>query len=324
MSPELARNNAAALASREPLPVGDGYPHPLPRAAREQAGARSGLIVALHPRTGKAWLLGLHQCRRSRSWSQADLELFAAISAHVAGALSTLLMNRKLVTTRLELRRLSKQLITAQEEERRLLALRLHDEVSQDALGIKIALDNARLDRNREDSASLDRLSGTAGRMVERLRMIQRTLYPPQLDDIGVKAALGTYVRDLEKLGHGQTITLKVGGAERGLPRELRVVVYRVAQEALFNVVRHAGGTHADLHLFADGSHLRLVVEDDGRGFAAEELQAKARSGGGIGLISMRERTEMSGGTFEIRSVPGRGTILRATWPLPEDAPPVK
>jgi len=203
-------------------------------------------------------------------------------------------------------------LLTVQEDERRTLAQDLHDDPVQSLTYLvrmlEILGDDPRLP---PDLAPLVLRDGElAAEVVDVLRTVIHGLRPPVLDDLGAVAALRQLVTEVRHR-HGIAVRLQVSGDQVRLSAQSELTVYRVAQEALSNVVRHAQATHArvDLHF---GEQVVLTVTDDGRGIAASGITS-ASPGGHLGLIGMRERVNLVGGSLEVRARKPHGTLVRAT-----------
>jgi two-component system sensor histidine kinase UhpB len=200
--------------------------------------------------------------------------------------------------------------LRAQEQERRLLAQNLHDEVNQALTGILLRLEATIGDAPDSLRAELRETKALANQAMEELLRLARQLRPTALDDHGLVAALESQVSDF-----GQ----RTGIVARFLPRgrvatlsdEHQLVVYRVTQESLTNIARHADAQHVDVELsFAERTMLR--VSDDGRGFAPQVAQDGSPRGrpGGLGLSGMRERARLAGGRFSVFSRQGDGTTI--------------
>lgn len=214
-----------------------------------------------------------------------------------------------------EFRRLGRSVWRVQEDERRRLARELHDGVGQNLTALKhqLALVAAALPPAQADQCNkLEAAIALCVATLEDTRELSRLLRPPILDDLGLEAALRWLARSLHASG-GPEIELDVEPeASSPLDDDLRTLLFRVVQEALNNVVKHAQATQALVRLRRCGGELRLLVEDDGRGCDA----ALALRSGGSGLGGMRERLRLYGGRFEIESTPGVGTRVRAAVAL--------
>jgi signal transduction histidine kinase len=203
-------------------------------------------------------------------------------------------------------------LLTVVEDERRTLAQDLHDDPVQTLIYLvrmlELLSDDPRLPPELAPRVLRD--GELASEVVDALRTVIHGLRPPVLDDLGAVAALRQLVGEVRSR-HGIAIRLEVSGDQVRLSDQCELTVYRVAQEALSNVVRHAGATQTrvDLHF---GEQVVLTVTDDGRGIPPSG-PAAATSGGGLGLVGMRERVNLVGGTLEVRPRKPHGTLVRAT-----------
>ena len=215
-------------------------------------------------------------------------------------------------TTRDDLRR---QLSSAEEAERRRIARELHDQLGQHLTAFALGLANARrlLDAGHSAESRLAQLEELARLMTRDARYLALELRPPELDDVGLESALRTYI---EQWGtrYGVEIDLAVTGAaaDAPIPGETGTAIYRIAQEALTNVARYAEAKHVSVVLEKPVGSVRLIIEDDGRGFDVATARTRARHERRIGLAGMRERATLVGGTLEIESTPGRGTTVYA------------
>ncbi len=229
-------------------------------------------------------------------------------------ALLTLLADR-FRNQRVLLQHLSRRLLHVQEEERRHLARELHDEFGQILAAITLHLHAA---RGLAGEAALSRLEKCATLLQqagERVRSMALELRPTMLDALGLEATL----RWLAEQHQQRTgIPVQVVGHLSGAPLsgELAIACFRVAQEALTNVARHAQARHVWISLNQTDSALELVVSDDGKGFDVLPTREKAARGDGLGLLGMSERVQILGGSLVVESQRGRGTRIRASFPL--------
>ncbi len=214
---------------------------------------------------------------------------------------------------------LLRRLGTAQEDERRRISRELHDQMGQllTALGLGLkVLEDATPDPSpgRPQLAGLRELTGRIGREFHQLAL---DLRPTALDDMGLEPALASYAEAwTERSGIAVDFQSTVPDAER-LPEASETALYRVVQEALTNVLRHAEARRVSLMLQWSSSQAVVVVEDDGVGFDGDAVTTPARGGGRLGLLGMRERVALVGGTLTVESAPGRGTTVIASVPLP-------
>jgi PAS domain S-box-containing protein len=210
---------------------------------------------------------------------------------------------------------LSRRLLRAQEDERRRIARELHDEVGQALTAARIALDRAA--RDPVGPGIGPRLADAAAlthRALEQVRDLSRLLSPAPLEDLGLAEALRALLEGLAERA-GLATEADIDAAIEPADREVELACYRIAQEALTNAVKHAGGTRLRLALGRSGTGLELVVEDDGAGFDVEAATARAARGSSLGMLGLRERAALAGGRLEIASWPGAGTRVRAVVP---------
>jgi len=211
-----------------------------------------------------------------------------------------------------EFARLARSVLRIQEEERRRIARELHDGIGQNLTALKHQL--ALLEPHL-DSEGRQRLAGVVqlcAQTLEDTRQLSRLLRPQVLDDLGLDAALRWLARSLGESGT-PSIELDVGPLP-ALDGETSTLVFRLAQEALTNVVRHAQARQALLRLVHKAGALQLTVWDDGRGCDAQQVLSQP----GAGIGGMRERLRLYGGGFELHSQPGEGCRLRMSLPLPQ------
>lgn len=203
--------------------------------------------------------------------------------------------------------------LEAQERERRRVARDLHDEVNQALTALVLRIGALRRKAPAELSAEISETAAVANRAMEELLGVARALRPTALDDLGLEAALADLVAGLGRSSElAAAFDCEVDGEDLGeLGDEAQLVIYRVAQEAASNAVRHSDAGHLRVRLLRTGAELELRVSDDGRGIGA----GATRSGGGFGLAGMRERALLVGGTLGIDSGPGEGTRVRLRVP---------
>ncbi|WP_407351586.1 histidine kinase [Luteimonas sp. R10] len=207
-----------------------------------------------------------------------------------------------------ELQAVAGRLFSLQEEERRAVSRDLHDDVGQSITAMKLsasaAMEEIDADRRRDDLAGIVELADST---VEKLRGISTLLRPPQLDALGLEAALRGHAMQLFRSA-GMPVELRIEPLPRRPSREVEQACFRIAQEALANVLRHSRARSTVLVLRDEDGQLRLEVHDDGAGFG----QAPAH---GLGLAIMRERARSAGGLLRIESSGGSGTRVRAWLP---------
>jgi PAS domain S-box-containing protein len=218
-----------------------------------------------------------------------------------------------------ELRRFADSVQRAQEEERARISRELHDDICQRLTGMKFTAEVIADDLrpgSKKVIRSLREFAGELDTAISEVRRISSNLRPSVLDDFGLVTALKMLCKEFETL-HPIRATCDFRGATpRHVDPDVEIAMYRIAQEALSNVAKHSGASTALLHLHHHGSTMQLTVEDNGGGFATAPTFHQRDPGHGLGLIGMRERTELLGGHFEVASTPDKGTTVSVTVPL--------
>jgi signal transduction histidine kinase len=228
-------------------------------------------------------------------------------------AIITDLTDRKRAeATRLEL---MKRVLSAEDDERRRVARELHDETGQSLTAVLVGLRAI-----EEQAVTLDvqaaarRLRRVAAQTVDDIGRLARGLHPAVLDDLGLAEAVRRHGNEWAR-SFGIAVELRLSGTiPHPLPPFVQTTTYRILQEALTNVARHAHARAVVVNLTYEGTMLELVVRDDGVGF---EAAAARRKTSGLGLHGMRERVTLLGGSFDLESTPGWGTMVRARVPAP-------
>ncbi|MGR3435528.1 MAG: cache domain-containing protein [Shimia sp.] len=247
---------------------------------------------------------------------------FVQIGAIAALALLAVSASGLLITIRerrladAKLKALTQRILDTQEEERGRVARELHDGISQILVSVRYAMETARRRLDRGDAraaGTLDRGTDALALAIGEVRRISRDLRPGVLDDLGLGPALKTLVEEFGQRTGIETRFETVVFRNR-LDDEAKIALYRVAQEALTNVERHAGARRLALTLRGDRKGALMRIVDDGHG--------AARRGAGLGLRNMQERVEHLGGTFRLRSTPGGGTTIEVRVPLTHMLPP--
>ncbi|OIP94821.1 MAG: hypothetical protein AUK55_06985 [Syntrophobacteraceae bacterium CG2_30_61_12] len=229
-------------------------------------------------------------------------------------------MEQSLRESERQLQALSAQLLDAQEQERERIAHELHDGIGQYLTAIKFRLEGA-CERIRRSTPAVD-LTPLRGivpviqQAVEEVRRISMDLRPSILSDLGIKATLDWYFRELLAVHPDFTLEREIDVVESQIPEPLKVVIYRLVQEGLHNILKHSGADRVTVRLTHEDKRLRLVIEDNGKGFQLAAVESLAQGGKGFGLAGMRKRAELSGGEFLLESQPACGTRLEAGWQL--------
>jgi len=262
---------------------------------------------------GLVGVLNVHTVER-REFSERDVELLSVIGRLIAGALHQARLHRQLVARERAHENFVEQVIEAQELERRRLAGDIHDGISQRLITLSYWLDAASRAVPDDPAAAAEQL-GRARELVDLTLQEARAaisgLRPPVLDDLGLAGGLASLARSIPQ------IHMDVDLADTRVPDHIEIALYRIAQECLQNVVKHANAKRARLMFGVDNGIARLEIVDDGVGFDTFEHPLGSDEMGGYGLLSMAERAEIVGGRLNIRSRPGSGTAVTATIPLP-------
>ncbi|MBI1765924.1 MAG: GAF domain-containing protein [Acidobacteria bacterium] len=248
-----------------------------------------------------------------RRFTREDLGLLQVVADRAASAIERAQLYEEVLAARDRLHTLSRQLIEAQEQERRRLARELHDETGQALTAVKLNLQALR--QRSSDlhlSAKLQDSIGIVEQSLEQLRDLSHELRPAVLDDFGLVAALRWFV-DRQSQRAGLRGHFSAPEKFVRVATEVETACFRLVQEALTNVSKHARARNVWVELRETAAGFELSVRDDGRGFAVDSARLKAMRGGSMGLLSMQERTQLAGGRFELKSGQS-GTELRAQF----------
>jgi signal transduction histidine kinase len=245
-----------------------------------------------------------------------QVKLAEAVAAPASVAITNARLFGEVQSNRKRLETLSRKLVEVQETERRHLARELHDEIGQSLTAILYRLEAVKTSRVNPNGI-LDEAIGITDRTMQSVRNISLDLHPSLLDEAGLPETLRWYI---DRMVRGDTLEvgLSVTPLPEKLPLDVRNACFRIVQEALTNVVRHAEARHARVQIRSSGSRLEVAVWDDGRGFEVEEAYGRARIGGSLGILGMQERAELLGGELVFVSSPGVGTTVKAWLPLPD------
>ncbi|MFP3871201.1 MAG: PAS domain S-box protein [Syntrophobacteria bacterium] len=214
-----------------------------------------------------------------------------------------------------QLRVLSTKLLEAQETERKFIAQELHDSVGANLSAIIYSLEETLSSGPAIQSGQLEDVISMVRNTVEESRRICANLRPPILDDLGILATVRWLCREFQRLYSGIRIETRIELEENEVAEPLKIVIYRVLQECLNNIAKHSEADFVAISLRKEGHRLELSVQDNGRGFDMQGVVPRQDVRGGMGLASMKERTELGGGSLMISSTKGTGTLVRAIWP---------
>jgi len=224
--------------------------------------------------------------------------------------------NEELQHKEVSRRRLLDKLIHAQEEERKRVARELHDQVGQSLTALIMRLGSTEEmipPETDQVKSQLSEICTLATEILEEIRRLMMDLRPALLDDLGLIPAVRSYAET--QLGRSQVrAQVEVAGVKRKLPPFVDTALFRVVQEAVTNIVKHAEAQKATIQLRFNASSILATIEDDGKGFNRAEV---GRNGTTLGLLGMEERVNLLGGTWQIESQQGRGTRVAVEIPIP-------
>jgi two-component system, NarL family, sensor kinase len=276
--------------------------------------------------TGLVGVLNVHT-RERRDFTERDVRLLSSIGSLVAGTVHQARLHRRLAAREQAAERFAEQMIAAQEAERRRLAGDIHDGITQRLVSLAYHLDAAAdsvahgVADSGTDAGSVAARELARARELTDLTLLEAHaalagLRPPVLEDLGLADALASLARSIAQL------PVSVTADDCRLPEHMEIALYRIAQEALQNVVKHAHASGAEVELRCDSSRAMLRVSDDGRGFL-QGARADDPAASSYGLHSMAERAELIGGRLAVTSRPGVGTTVTATVPLTRATAPM-
>jgi signal transduction histidine kinase len=285
-----------------------------------------------YARTAVEWIRDVIEGRRSSAsldyaYSDRDPRWYLARVVRLDGSQRSVVISHQDITDRMmshlalenahkRLKVLSKRVLEVQEEERRVIAGELHDDVGQTLTALKIALHRAAHGTGTPSVPELHDCIGMAEHALEKIRTLALDIRPPQLDELGLVDALGALV-ERQRLATGLQIRWHVRGTDdTRAPASLETACYRIAQEAISNASRHANAGVIEVALECDDALLKLCIHDDGKGFDTETARQAVVRTGHLGLIGMEERAQLAGGRLKVRSVLGGGTTVSAVFPL--------
>jgi len=249
---------------------------------------------------------------RSGKWLHFTASPIRDNDGEIIGAIETLEDITERRTAEDNLRYFLQEITRAQEEERKRIARELHDDTAQVLGSLSRQLDN--FIRKKHGFASNEvlffkDLQAQLNRGVQGLYRYIKDLRPPLLDDLGLIPAMRSLTKSLQERD-GINADLEVVGGERRFPPEVELLLYRIIQEALNNISRHAQASEVQVVIRIDDNKIKVVISDNGRGFELSGGVEDLPRSGRLGLAGMQERARLLGGTFEVNSAPGKGTTL--------------
>jgi PAS domain S-box-containing protein len=216
------------------------------------------------------------------------------------------------------MRDLSSRLVNAQESERKLVSHELHDSIGGKLTAIKYSLEKIKYEFEKGSNTlitSLDDVMSIVQDTIEETQRIYRNLHPTIIDDLGLEAAINSVCRETKEIYSQIEIKSRIGITEENIPDPLKILIYRILQEAMNNIVKHSRADQVDIFL-KQNDVMELVIEDNGVGFDLNEIREKEPHERGFGLNNIKERTELFGGSLTVISKPGEGTTIKAAWQI--------
>lgn len=313
-----ACNQVLDLGRAQAFPISQGSACPVAKYFEQE-----GLVFrACVPLISKSRVLGImslvgDESSRVQELTEDTLEMLTAIGRQIGIAAENAGLNEALRQKAAVERQLLDKVITAQEEERKRIARELHDQTGQALTSVLMTLKvMEEADAMADVQASIQDLRDATSLILRDVRALAVDLRPTLLDDLGLQAALRHYTREFQAKVHLLVDLQVLGMGSERLPAPIETALYRITQEALNNVTRHAQAHNVTVLLENRGSSVRLIVEDDGQGFDVTRLLGAGPHEGNLGLYGMRERASLLGGSMTIESTPGIGTTVFVEIPL--------
>lgn len=261
-------------------------------------------------------LLSVAENQTSRQWQPEETTLLQQLATQLAIAIQNAYLFEQVRGDRERLKTLSSRLIEAQELERRHIAYELHDEIGQALTAVKINLQASQRSLSAAgDPYSIQESITIVDGALQHVRDLALDLRPSLLDDLGLLAALRWYL-DRQSQRTGIPINFVCEAFESALPPQLETVCFRIVQEALTNIIKHAKAKHVTVELNQHDDKLHLSIRDDGIGFDVQAARERAVRGSSLGLLGMEERATLVGGRIRIISVSEHGTETQVHFPI--------
>jgi len=290
-----------------------GFPGPI-----RNEGVVSGLAVPVN--IGETNLGILCVCdRRKTQYAESEIETLSLMGNLAALEITRKQAEEALAQSEKQLRLLSSQLLTAQENERKRVAQELHDGIGQSLTALKFEVENAvrQMSHNaaEADGGPLQTIVPLIQDIIEEVGRIAMDLRPSILDDLGVLSTIAWLCRDFQRACSDMRVETEIDLEEDEVPERLKILIFRVLQEALNNIAKHSRADLVWVRLQNRENRVELTIRDNGVGFDGNNRGTDQTLHGGFGLASMKERTRLSGGLFSVEAGKGSGTTIKAIWP---------
>lgn len=277
---------------------------------------RSKILVPIRRRDHLWGLLSVIESETPRQWQPEESMLLQQLATQLAIAIQNAYLFEQVRGDRERLKTLSSRLIEAQELERRNIAYELHDEIGQALTAVKINLQASQRSLSAAgDPYPIQESITIVDSALHHVRNLALDLRPSLLDDLGLLAALRWYL-DRQSQRSDISVSFVCGAFESALPPTLETVCFRIVQEALTNITKHAKAKHVTVQLNQHDERLHLNIRDDGIGFDVQAARKRAARGSSLGLLGMEERAALVGGQIRIISMPEHGTEIHVHFPI--------
>lgn len=244
-----------------------------------------------------------------------------SVISHMEDITERKVAEQKLRKSEKQLRVLSAQLMTVQERQKKHISRELHDSIGQYLTAIKFSMENTILQLNEKQDISkatgfLDAGVNLLKQTIDEVRRIMMDLRPSILDDLGILATISWFCRELQVVYTSMNVEQDIQLAEEDIPEPLKIIIYRILQEALNNAVKHSDASNVLVSLKKVNGRIQLMIADNGKGFDVEQVAMNDDISviEGLGLMSMRERAELTGGSLVIESQLDKGAAIIASW----------
>jgi signal transduction histidine kinase len=306
------------VRSREPLLLINGFHDDRFRGVKKRI--KDSMCVPMVFEEDVLGVLSVNNCQGEGHFSDEDLQMLCVLANQCAIAVRNAQLYEQVRRQGQDLQYLLAQIVSAQEDERRRVAMDIHDGPAQTLYSVLYRLQTCRallqkdLDRGLR---RLETLEQTARQSLQEVRELICELRPPLLDDLGLLAAMQQYV---DKFAADTGVAVNFVSQIRAQVPDpaIQTALFRILQEALNNVRKHAVATRVEVRLDADETEVRALVADDGRGFELAQSCSSNAPGHHLGLAGMRERAEMFRGSVQVQSQPGNGTTILVRMPIQE------
>jgi PAS domain S-box-containing protein len=245
------------------------------------------------------------------------VEMIEKVAMELGAAVQRVQAEDALRESERQLRHLSARLLSAHEEERKRIAGELHDSIGASLGAIKYSIEQTRVQmlEGKATPKTLEKLVSMTQQAIAEARRMMSDLRPSMIDDLGILPTIRWFTRQFQETYKHIRIEKTIEADEDNIPDSIKIVIFRILQESLHNIAKYSKADLVKVSLLKMNDSIELTIEDNGVGFDVYAVSRRRDSRGGLGLTSMRERAELSGGDFSIKSIIRSGTTIRASWP---------